>query len=137
MVERELESRVTFTGALAAADVRRMYRQSDVFALACVVVDNGDRDGMPTVLIEAMATGIPVISTPVTGIPELVTDGENGFLVPQRDVPALANALETLMVNRELRIRMGHRARERVVTDFDSRHTAPVLASIFRDAADL
>jgi colanic acid/amylovoran biosynthesis glycosyltransferase len=135
VVERELQSRVTFTGALAAADVRHLYRQSDIFALACVVVDNGDRDGMPTVLIEAMATGIPVVSTPVTGIPELVTDGENGFLVPERDVPALAEALETLMMDRDLRIRMGHRARERVEKDFDSRRTAPRLARVFREAA--
>ncbi len=133
--EHGLESKVTFTGALAAADVRRLYQQSDIFALPCVVVNNGDRDGMPTVLIEAMATGIPVVSTPVTGIPELVTDGENGFLVPERDVPALVEALEALMQNRDLRISMGHKARERVAQDFDSRRTAPQLASVFREAA--
>jgi colanic acid/amylovoran biosynthesis glycosyltransferase len=130
-----LESDVTFTGALAAADVRRLYQQSDLFALACVVVDSGDRDGMPTVLIEAMATGMPVVSTPVTGIPELVTDGENGFLVPQRDVPALAKALETLMQNKDLRTRMGRKARERVASEFDSRRTALQLANVFREAA--
>jgi colanic acid/amylovoran biosynthesis glycosyltransferase len=135
VAEHGLESKVTFTGALAAADVRRLYQQSDVFALACVVVDSGDRDGMPTVLIEAMATGMPVVSTPVTGIPELVTDGENGFLVPERDVPALAEALETLMRNGDLRISMGRKARERVASEFDSRRTAPQLASIFREAA--
>lgn len=134
VVEHGLESRVTFTGALAAADVRRLYQKSDIFALPCVVVDSGDRDGMPTVLIEAMATGIPVVSTPVTGIPELVTDGENGFLVPERDVSALAGALESLMQNRDLRIGMGQKARERVVKDFDGRRTAPLLASIFREA---
>jgi glycosyltransferase involved in cell wall biosynthesis len=130
-----LESKVTFTGALAAADVRQLYLQSDIFALPCVVVNNGDRDGMPTVLIEAMATGIPVVSTPVTGIPELVTDGENGFLVPERDVPALARALELLMQNGDLRISMGRKARERVAREFDSRRTAPQLASVFREAA--
>jgi colanic acid/amylovoran biosynthesis glycosyltransferase len=127
---------VTFTGALAAADVRRLYQQSDIFALACVVVDSGDRDGMPTVLIEAMATGIPVVSTPVTGIPELVTDGENGLLVPERDVAALAKALEALIQDRDLRISMGHSARERVTKEFDSRRTAPQLASVFREAAN-
>jgi glycosyltransferase involved in cell wall biosynthesis len=135
VVEHGLGSKVVFTGALSAEDVHHLYQQSDVFALACVVVDSGDRDGMPTVLIEAMATGIPVVSTPVTGIPELVTDGENGFLVPERDVPALAEVLETLIRNRELRVRMGHQARERVAEDFDSRRTARQLASVFRDAA--
>jgi colanic acid/amylovoran biosynthesis glycosyltransferase len=136
VAEHGLESKVTFTGALAAADVRRLYQQSDIFALACVVVDSGDRDGMPTVLIEAMATGIPVVSTPVTGIPELVTDGENGLLVPERDVAALAKALEALIQDRDLRISMGHSARERVAKEFDSRRTAPQLASVFREAAN-
>jgi glycosyltransferase involved in cell wall biosynthesis len=134
VVEHGLELKVTFAGALAAGDVRRLYQQSDIFALACVVVDSGDRDGMPTVLIEAMATGIPVVSTPVTGIPELVTDGESGFLVPERDSDALADALQTLIEDRDLRVRMGLRARERVSKDFDSQHTAPLLASVFRKA---
>jgi glycosyltransferase involved in cell wall biosynthesis len=133
--EHGLESSVIFTGALAAGDVFRLYQQSDVFALPCVVAQSGDRDGMPTVLIEAMAIGIPVVSTPVTGIPELVTDGETGFLVPERDVPALAEALETLVKDRDLRIRMGQKARERVEMDFDSRRTASQLASVFREAA--
>jgi glycosyltransferase involved in cell wall biosynthesis len=137
VVEHGLESKVTFTGALAAADVRDLYQQSDIFALPCVVVGSGDRDGMPTVLIEAMASGVPVVSTPVTGIPELVTDGENGFLVPERDISALADALQTLIEDRELRLSMGLKARERVGKDFDSRVTAPKLANLFREAANL
>jgi colanic acid/amylovoran biosynthesis glycosyltransferase len=132
----ELESQVTLKGALAAADIRRLYQESDVFALACVVASNGDRDGMPTVLIEAMAMGLPVVTTPVTGIPELVKDDENGFLVPERDVVALADVLATLIADRDLRISMGRKARERVIKDFDSRCIALSLARLFQEATN-
>ncbi|RMF35858.1 MAG: colanic acid biosynthesis glycosyltransferase WcaL, partial [Chloroflexi bacterium] len=77
-----LEQQVTLRGALPHDAVLELYRQSDLFVLPCVVAHDGDRDGMPQVLVEAMAAGLPVVSTPVTGIPELIADGERGLLVP-------------------------------------------------------
>jgi glycosyltransferase involved in cell wall biosynthesis len=128
-----LNDRVKLTGALEQRSVRRLYRDSDIFALACVIARNGDRDGMPTVLIEAMACGIPVITTPVTGIPELVIDGETGFLVPQRDATALADTLQRLMSNAELRACVGQNARQRAVEDFDVQRNAAILVGLFQE----
>ena len=127
----KLQCQVTLLGAKKQAQVLELYRRSDIFALACVVAKNGDRDGMPYVLIEAMAMQLPVVATPVTGIPELVRDGENGLLVPERDVAALAQALERLIQDEPLRRELGRRGRETVINDFDIRQTAAKLAAIF------
>ena len=72
------------------------YQNADVFCLPCRVLDNGDRDGLPNVLMEAMACGLPVITTPVSGIPEIIHDGHNGTLVPPNDAEALADAIQRI-----------------------------------------
>jgi glycosyltransferase involved in cell wall biosynthesis len=128
-----LNARVKLTGALDQRQVCQLYRHSDIFALACVVARNGDRDGMPTALIEAMASGIPVITTPVTGIPELVKDGETGFLVPQHDATALADTLQKMINDAELRTRMGEKARQRAVEGFAIQRNASDLISLFQE----
>jgi glycosyltransferase involved in cell wall biosynthesis len=128
-----LGDRINLTGALDQRQICHLYRHADIFALACVVARNGDRDGMPTVLIEAMASGIPVITTPVTGIPELVQDGETGFLVPERDPTALADALEWLISDVELRAGMGEKARQRAVEGFDIQDNASILSTLFQE----
>ncbi len=69
-------------GACSQPELLRLYRDATLFALACRVADDGDRDGIPNVLVEAMAAGLPVVATAISGIPELVHDGENGLLVP-------------------------------------------------------
>lgn len=136
IADHSLEPYVTLKGALEMDQVLRLYQQSDIFALACVVTPTGDRDGMPTVLLEAMAMEIPVVSTPVTGIPEIVKDGENGFLVLERDVVALADALQTLMEDENLRIRMGRRARQRIVEEFQIQRNTAKLVHIFQELAN-
>lgn len=109
-----------------------LLRSADIFALACVVADSGDRDGVPVSLMEAMASRLPVVSTPVAGIPELVADGINGILVPERDAPALAAALEQLLDDAELRARLGSAGRATVSKEFDVRESAASMARIFR-----
>lgn len=133
----KLDDKVNLLGGKEQAEVLDLYRQSDIFALACVVARDGDRDGMPNVLIEAMAMQIPVVTTPVTGIPELVRDGESGLLVPERDVAALSQALERLIQDKHLRRELGAKGRERVLNGFDIRQTAAKLAAIFHEAKSL
>ena len=79
---------------MSQAELFDEYRHASAFCLPCRVMDDGDRDGIPNVLAEAMACGVPVVTTPISGIPELIEDGVNGLLVPC-DVPeALADALD-------------------------------------------
>jgi len=133
----KLQDKVHLLGGKKQDEVLDLYRQSDIFALACVVAQGGDRDGMPNVLIEAMAMQLPVVTTPVTGIPELVRDGENGLLVPERDGAALAQALERLMQDEPLRRELGRRGRETVLNGFEVRQTAAKLAAVFYEVKSL
>ncbi|MEM8646961.1 MAG: glycosyltransferase, partial [Pseudomonadota bacterium] len=91
----KLKDHIEWLGALAQTDVIERYRSSDLFILPCRIAPNGDRDGLPNVLVEAQSQGLSCLSTPVSGVPELVRDGENGILVPPDDPKALAEALET------------------------------------------
>jgi glycosyltransferase involved in cell wall biosynthesis len=125
---------VVFTGALPQEEVRRVVGGAAAFAAPCVVGADGNRDGLPTVLLEAMALGTPCVATPVTGIPEVVADGDTGLLVPEHDPVALAAALDRLLVDGELRTRLAGRARARVAADFDARVQAAAVAEGFRAA---
>ena len=79
-----------------------LYRRASAFCLPCRILDNGDRDGIPNVLAEAMAAGTPVVTTPISGIPEIVRDGENGLLVAPDDPTAVADAVVRLREDRAL-----------------------------------
>lgn len=126
---------VTLAGALPQEEVRAVVGSAAAFAAPCVVGADGNRDGLPTVLLEAMALGTPCVATPVTGIPEVLHDGETGLLVPERDPAALAGALGRLLDDADLRVRLAAAARERVATDFDARRQAPAVALGFTPAA--
>ena len=86
------------------------YRASDLFVLGCEVATNGDRDGIPNVLVESMAMGVPVVATDISAIPELVQGGETGLLVPVGDVDSLASGLLRLGRDGDLRRRLGANA---------------------------
>lgn len=113
-------------------EIKRLYREYDVFALPCVVTDEGDRDGIPNVLIEAGAAGCALVSTPVSGISELIEDGVSGLLVPERDARALADALARLAAEPALSERLGLGARDTVRGRFDLRRNVGELADRFR-----
>ncbi|MEA2253933.1 MAG: hypothetical protein QOG70_4175 [Solirubrobacteraceae bacterium] len=132
-----LEDDVVLPGPTDQAGLCSAYRGSDVLCLPCRLLPN-DRDGIPNVLVEAMACGTPVVSTAVSAIPELVADGENGLLVAPEDPIALADALERLHADRILAARLA-RAGERTVRErFDGERMAGELADVFRrHVADL
>lgn len=102
-----IAARVRFLGPLPRDAVIAALGRADVFALASRIARSGDRDGLPNVLMEAQAMGLPVVATHVSAIPEVVTDGETGLLVPPRDRGALAAALSALARDPERRRAMG------------------------------
>ena len=95
-----LEGFVELVGAKPQGEVRTLLSKTSVFALACATEADGGMDNLPTVIVEAMACGVPVVSTRLAGVPEMVIEGETGLLVNERDVPALADAIETLLKDR-------------------------------------
>lgn len=131
--ELGLESIVSFEGSMTQAELLDAYGSCTAMALACEVAANGDRDGIPNVLVEAMAMETPVLATRVSGIPELVQDGVNGMLVDERSPVELADAIEALLRDEPLRIRVGRAARATVLARFDSARTTGEIARLFGD----
>jgi glycosyltransferase involved in cell wall biosynthesis len=122
---------VTLAGARPHRELVPLFQRADVFALTPFVTGDGDRDGVPNVLVEAMACGVPVVSTAVGGIPELVRHGENGLLAPPHDVAAVARHLGELLADDDRRRAMGAKARVTVEQGFDARVAARRLATLF------
>jgi glycosyltransferase involved in cell wall biosynthesis len=135
-LERLVESlgmagQVVVKGARAQVALLNEYSRAEVFALSPMVVSNGDRDGIPNVLGEAMAAGIPVVSTAISGIPELIEHNRTGLLVPPRDPHALAEALEQLLIDEMLRKRLGTEARAQVTASRGLADSVRPLAELF------
>ncbi len=107
------------------------YRTSDIFALACRVTADGDRDGLPNVLVEASSQRLACVSTAISGVPELLIDGENGRVVPSEDPQALSLALEELIRNPARRSQLGAAAERRVRTQFDHHSSIEQLTNLF------
>jgi colanic acid/amylovoran biosynthesis glycosyltransferase len=132
-----LQEVVTFTGPASQEVVHAEMAAAAVLAAPCVVGTDGNRDGLPTVLLEGMALGTPCVATPVTGIPEAVVDGETGLLVPERDPPALAAALARLLGDEPLRAGLARRARAHVEAHFDiDTNTAAWRAAALRTTSE-
>src|SRR5439155_6963629 len=124
----DLSSQVNLLGSLSQAAVLDKFQAADIFALASTTDAQGATDVFPTVILEAMASARPVISTRLAGIPELVVDGETGLLVSPGDSTALAHALEQLLRDPELRLRFGHAGRARIEQHFQIEQTvAPLI----------
>ncbi len=134
-IERSgLADRVRLAGAMSQADLYEEYRRASAFCLPCRVLADGDRDGIPNVLVEAMASGTPVVTTRISGIPELVDDGANGLLVDSDDAEALAAALLRLHDDRALAARLANAGRGTVRERFDGDALARRLAALFAEA---
>lgn len=131
----DLTRHVTLGGPISQHEVARRMKACHVFVMPCRRERNGNMDGIPTVFMEAMATGRPVISSRLAGIPELVRHGETGLLVPPDDAPALAAAVMELADGDEFRIRLGRQARAVVERQHDQRINARRLVDLIARAS--
>jgi colanic acid/amylovoran biosynthesis glycosyltransferase len=140
----ELEAQVKRLDIASNVHLHGWKTQEQIFALQdsvhigltpSVTASDGDMEGLPVALMESLAAGLPVVSTYHSGIPELVKDGECGYLVQERDVPALAERLERLIESPELLVRFGRRGRELVEADFEIEALNDRLASLLREVA--
>lgn len=126
-----LQDMVELTGTVAHENVLEYYRTAHAFVLGCMEAQDGDRDGIPNVIAEAMAMGVPVVSTNVSGVPELIENNITGVLVPDRDVPAMAEGLRRILTDEKLRRQVIPAAREKVHAVFDNRTLIGHLGDIF------
>ena len=131
-----LADQVEFLGPRPHDEVVRLYQQAHLFLLSGVVDRQGAEEGLGTVLVEAQATGLPVVASNVGGIPENVLDGESGFLVPQRDVDAIAEKLCFLIEHPETWPALGRAGRRHVEVNFDNAKLTDGLLEIYEQLLD-
>jgi glycosyltransferase involved in cell wall biosynthesis len=136
MAERlRIADRITWHGSQSRDFIFALLKRADLFVLPSRLTGSGDRDGLPNVLMEAQAFAVPVLSTDVSGIPELVTHGENGFLVPQKDPAALAQAIRRLMDDLAFRRRLGDAGAKTVREEFSCEPGIDRVAKLLRKSA--
>jgi glycosyltransferase involved in cell wall biosynthesis len=131
--ELGLDARVRLCGVMRQEEVRRLLYKATAFVLPSVRTARGDMDGIPVALMEAMAAGAPVVSTTVSGIPELVENGVTGLLVPPTDSSALAQSIERLLGDPPYARELAQNARARIEQDFDASKEARKLYAFFRE----
>ena len=132
-----LTSSVTLSGPLPQEEVRSRLACSAIFALPCVTEAGGGKDNLPTVVMEAMAAALPVVSTAIGGVPEMVQDGITGFLLPEHRPAALAEILSRLLSNPALRHSLGEAGRERATRLFALDQNVQTLCALFQQLGAL
>ncbi len=126
-----LREKVTLVGAQSQAEIRRRLAAANVFALACTTDSSGGTDNLPTVIMEAMAAGLPVVSTTLAGIPEMVQPGVTGELVPVKSPQALARAIEQIITNPSRAREFGDKGLARAREKFSIESTVRTLVTLF------
>lgn len=134
LAARGLESRVRFHGTLSETEVARMLDICDFFVLPSVVASNGRMDGIPVALMEALATGLPVIASRLSGIPELVRDGETGLLATPGDPADLAEAMRAMLADPQAASKRAQAGRRLIEREFDIEHSADLMVDLFGNA---
>ena len=132
--ELGVAERVRLLGPLPWEEVRARLGRAGVFALPSIRLPSGRMEGIPVALMEAMASGVPVVSTRLSGVPELVRDGETGLLVEPGDPAGLARAMATLLDDDELAARLALNARKLVERSFSLTHEAERLGDLFAES---
>lgn len=130
-----LSTRVALLPPVAQGEIRRLLGEATCFVLPCVTASDGDQDGIPNVLTEALAARVPAVSCPTSGVPELIEDGVSGLLVPQHDPAALADAICRLLSDGELRRRVALAGRAKVEAEFSISKNAARLGELMAGAA--
>jgi glycosyltransferase involved in cell wall biosynthesis len=128
---RGMTGDVRLMGDITQQELVSIYQTADLFVLTPVQTEDGDRDGIPNVLVEAMAVGLPVITTAVAGIPELVDDDQNGLLYPSRDVDGISSGIVELLRNPDKRRQLGDAGSKKVREQFDVTQAAQRLKALF------
>ena len=128
----DIEGHVVFLGKIDAEDALELYQNADIFLLPSVTSSRGDMEGIPVSLMEAMACGLPVISTLHSGIPELVVDGQTGYLVPEKDVAGIVLSAGKLLSDPEHRAAMGVSGRKVSKKQFDVKQLNEGLVQLYR-----
>jgi len=129
----DIESHVTLHGWKDQDSVTGYLDQAHILLTPSVTAANGETEGIPNVLKEAMAVGLPVVSTVHSGIPELVEDGVSGYLVPERDVRALSDRLSYLIEHPDRWEAMGQAGRKKIEEDFDSEKITDRLVKLYQE----
>jgi colanic acid/amylovoran biosynthesis glycosyltransferase len=133
----DLTDEVALIGPRPQNELKHLVQSAAVFAAPCLVAEDGNRDGLPTVLLEAMALGTPCVATNVTGIPEILRDRQTGVLIPPSDPIALAAALEQVLSHPAQRVAMAEKARELMEKEFDIQQNSAVMRQIFAKSSVL
>ena len=129
-----LASRISFPGFIRYDKVAGQFCAADVFIMPCMVDASGNRDGLPTVLLEALVHRVPVIATDIAGIGEVIENGVTGLLIPPNDPPALAEAVQQMVRNREAAQVMAARGRTRVLRQFNQQDNHRRVFELFQEA---
>lgn len=133
--ELSLNDRVVLAGALDQEAVRAEMARATIFCQPCRVGEDGNQDALPTSLLESIASGLPCISTPVGGVPEILDEGRVGVIVPENDPGATANAIEGLLGDRKRRSEFALAGRRHAERTFDAMQSANTLRSWFEEAS--
>jgi len=134
IIKYKLSNKVIIKDSLTQEEIKKELEDSMVFVLPCIIASDGNRDGLPNVLKEAMAMEIPVITSDICGIEELIEDGKSGILVPPKNPEAIAKVIKKLFSDSSLRKKIGKEARKKIIKDFNIKKEAEKLEKIFYQA---
>ncbi|MFV0416911.1 MAG: glycosyltransferase family 4 protein [Chthoniobacterales bacterium] len=132
IVELGLQEKVFLLGPKTESEVKELLLQTSVFALACCTESDGGRDNLPTVIMEAMAASLPVVSTKIAGVPEMVIEGETGLLSEEKNPVAFAANLRCLMEDEKRASAMGETGRKLAEERFDTNKTTAEVLAVFK-----
>ncbi|MGA1870998.1 MAG: glycosyltransferase [bacterium] len=135
-LQLNVDHAIEFYGAIEQKEVIKLYKQAHIFILPSITVHYGEQEGTPTVLMEAQSTGLPVISTYHSGIPEAIIDGKSGFLVPEKDIDALVEKLEYLIEHKESWPEMGKRGRKLIEEEYNIKNLVQKLIALYQNVVE-